>query len=496
MTTALIYHEAAHILFSGEKPIPRLLGWLWNALEDRRIERLLVKAYPQFKSSLEFINDTVWYYSETTQDILAGCLFWGWENHLSANQRKFNPAFGLVELWEEQIKPLVEQAWEAANSDEVTEIAIKILQILGNDFEQDISHLPMVFWHPPMGDKIKVQSLSDQELADLDSSSLHDLSHLFERNDDSSEDEIDEATQKNNEDNFEDEIDQDCWQAEDKDEDLEEDLEEDDFDDEDKALDDLIGLHLFFPRVIQSPSQTQSPSVILSRVEGYARDLAIALKPQIPNVLKRPHRSRGMFNLERGLDGHERPFDYKQASAPASSVAILTLIDQSGSMDGKRIQEAIAATMLLDRASELAGIAFGVYGFKDLDEPIIHRRLSTGNHPQSEEKIATIEVGGGTYLAPVLRQAVTDLLARSEQIKILIIFHDGELLANDALEVKQQVQRLERINRFFLQPIFIADDAEAVEKNQDVFGHVLNCDRLEDLTIKLKVWLGALLKSR
>ncbi len=361
MTTALIYHEASHIRFSGDKPKEKLLGWLWNVLEDRRIERLLTQAYPQFKPSLEFLNDTAWFYTEETEDILSGCLLWGWENNLPVKQRKFKPTSKDFKLWEQQIKPLVEQAWLVSHSDEVTKIATQILHLLGiNNFDQELNQLPFWFWQAPNGDKTNDEIINDQELQDLD---IFIPDFLGSTN----------SNWLNSPHNINSHLQQFPYF-------------EDDYDDWDNNL----------------QSHPIDPNPILARVEGYARDLATALKPLIPKTIKRPHRARGELNLERALDGHQRPFDYKQAPAPARSVAILTLIDQSTSMRGLRIKEAIAATMLLDRASEIAGITYGVYGFEQVCKPFIHRSLSKGNHCQSREKIAGINVFGGTYLDSLL----------------------------------------------------------------------------------------------
>ena len=448
MTTGLIYHEAAHIRFSKNKPPEKLLGWLWNTLEDRRIERLLTTSYPHFQDALEFLNDTVWYYTQETEDILGGCLLWGWECHLPTHQRKFKPHPQQLQLWEKQIKPLVEKSWMADDSDNVTTIAIEILRLLGiDDFEQPLNQLPLQFWQAPEGDKSNDEVIDDDELKDLSLSLINFLKRL-----------------DNNSSNL-----------------LGNNVDSDDNNDDKNNPDDDL------------QSFDTNSDLILARVEGYARDLATVLKPLIPKTIKRPHQSRGVLNLERALDGHQRMFDYKQAPASARSVAILTLIDQSSSMEGKRIQEAIAATMLLDRASEIAGVTFGVYGFENIKKPIIHRQLDKGNHHLYRDKIAGINVNGYTYLSAVFAEATNHLLARNEQIKILVIFHDGELSNNDAIAVKQQVNRLSKIDRFLIQPIFIGDDEKAVEKNKDIFGHVLHCHQVEELNQLLRVWFRALL---
>lgn len=132
ITAAVVQHEAGHIRYSGSKPNQPVLGWLWNALEDERIERLLAAAYPQMKASFEFLNDAVWYRATPTQNLLAGCLLWRWECDRVPDDRKFYPATPEdLNKWSEEIRPLVEKAWIAETSDEVTEIARAILQRLG-----------------------------------------------------------------------------------------------------------------------------------------------------------------------------------------------------------------------------------------------------------------------------------------------------------------------------------------------------------------------------
>ena len=69
------------------------------------------------------------------------------------------------------------------------------------------------------------------------------------------------------------------------------------------------------PQAPNDPKLTEAdPTPLLAQVEGYARDLALALRPPTPNQRPRPHRSRGELVLERALEGHERPFAYRERS--------------------------------------------------------------------------------------------------------------------------------------------------------------------------------------
>lgn len=156
------------------------------------------------------------------------------------------------------------------------------------------------------------------------------------------------------------------------------------------------------------------------------------------------------------------------------------------------MEEAIAATMLLDRAAEIAGIAFGVWGFEYRPDPVIHRPLAEGHNSQGQRRIAGMKAwGDGTVLHPIFRQAAQTLAQRQEQLKLLILFHDGGIQDTDASCVRDSVQAL-RKKGIYVQPIFIGDNPYAVELNKQVFGHVLACPSVGQLTPLLRSWLHAL----
>jgi hypothetical protein len=131
VTVALVEHEAGHIRHSGEKPTPTLLAWLWNALEDERQERLQTAENPEFADLFAFLGDAVWYHDALATDLLAGCLLWRWEHDRLPSERKFRPANAAMQrIWDQEICPLVEQAWAASTSDDVTTLAHTILHRL------------------------------------------------------------------------------------------------------------------------------------------------------------------------------------------------------------------------------------------------------------------------------------------------------------------------------------------------------------------------------
>jgi hypothetical protein len=129
MLKGFLGHEAGHVRFSGEKP-PGLLGDVWNALEDERIERLMVRDHAELEHIFTMMGDLFASQAHASGNMkgqtLEGVLYWRWCH--DQPQR----------LWQakdqtqwERIRLLVEAAWVALNSDEVKLIAKTILRVLG-----------------------------------------------------------------------------------------------------------------------------------------------------------------------------------------------------------------------------------------------------------------------------------------------------------------------------------------------------------------------------
>lgn len=445
ITLGLIQHEAAHIRFSGwsSRPQEPTLGWLWNTLEDERIERLMIDYYPQIQEFRELLCDAAWFYTEPSSNLLIGCLLWRWEWHRLPEERKFNPGnYPELQLWQKEIRPLVEKAWIAKNSDEVVVIAKEILHRLEIPEQQPLSSdIPFAFWDGSNGEKDQDGLLpkSPATNSSLPSSIVKLPGSLSQSS---------SNIQKKK-------------------------------------------IHQNKKPVSPPKPREVSPHTILTRIEGYARDLALALKPPIAKQFRRPHSSRGELNLQRALEGHQKPFNLKQAPAPSRSVAMLVLIDQSGSMKGKPLNEAIAASLLLDRAASIAEITLGVWGFYNAVEPTIYRPLAVGHNELGQRLIAGIQAKGDTFLTPVFQKATQTLVKRPERVKFLIIFHDGLLNGKDATSVKEEVKIL-RQKGIFLQPIYIGNNPKAVKSNKQVFGQILACSDVTRVTPLLLSWLRAL----
>jgi uncharacterized protein with von Willebrand factor type A (vWA) domain len=130
----------------------------------------------------------------------------------------------------------------------------------------------------------------------------------------------------------------------------------------------------------------------------------------------------------------ERIWQRRIVSRPAR-LAVLLLVDCSGSMAGEKGAAAASATRRIARALRyLSLVAFAVFGFQDELIPIIgfgeteadlHDRIGRipleigGRAPGGHNRPSYNDDG------PVLREATEALFARPEQRKLLIVVSDG-----------------------------------------------------------------------
>ncbi len=136
---ALAYHEASHVLWTDVVPTRGSThGWLINALEDERIERLTAAYYAPAGRDFTELGRRMWLdgwksVADRTTALLNACLFVRWDHERPADTPSrivfADPAD--TELWEAHIFPLVERAWTAPDTATVAAIALEILQRIG-----------------------------------------------------------------------------------------------------------------------------------------------------------------------------------------------------------------------------------------------------------------------------------------------------------------------------------------------------------------------------
>jgi Ca-activated chloride channel homolog len=106
------------------------------------------------------------------------------------------------------------------------------------------------------------------------------------------------------------------------------------------------------------------------------------------------------------------------------SLAIILVIDKSGSMDGVKMQlakrAAIATAEAINPRDQIAVVGF------DSDAQIILELTSAGDRGTINAQIASLEAGGGTFLYPGLEIAQDQLQQSNARRKHIIILSDGQ----------------------------------------------------------------------
>jgi hypothetical protein len=139
LTQGLLAHECGHAWFTGSWPdqSENALQELSNLLEDERSERGICTLYPGVAPAVHLLGDLVYASQGKSPDeanlqAYTCCLAWRFAHSRTNEQEMFErldvSAAG-QSLWH-KIRPLVEQAWVAADTESVISLAKDILSIL------------------------------------------------------------------------------------------------------------------------------------------------------------------------------------------------------------------------------------------------------------------------------------------------------------------------------------------------------------------------------
>ncbi len=146
---ALAYHEAGHVLFTAVGSTSGdVHHWLTNALEDERMERLVVAFYPPAGRDIAALGHRLWQAGpgvgvDRTTLLLNACLFHRWDHARptgAASLLALPDADGA--LWATEIRPRVEEAWMAAGTARVAALAREILHLVGVPEHAPAERLP------------------------------------------------------------------------------------------------------------------------------------------------------------------------------------------------------------------------------------------------------------------------------------------------------------------------------------------------------------------
>ena len=142
ISRAMARHEAGHVLFTEDYAVAgELHAWLTNALEDGRMERLTGRHYPPARADFDALGTLLWqkkplapvHTSSRADRLLNACLFWRWDClRPSGTPSRWRWADDDERrVWDEQVRPRVEEAWQAPTAVRVAEIALELLRIIG-----------------------------------------------------------------------------------------------------------------------------------------------------------------------------------------------------------------------------------------------------------------------------------------------------------------------------------------------------------------------------
>jgi uncharacterized membrane protein/uncharacterized protein YegL len=123
------------------------------------------------------------------------------------------------------------------------------------------------------------------------------------------------------------------------------------------------------------------------------------------------------------------PVTFEAKKDKPDTVAMIMVLDKSGSMGGQKIEmtkEAAKAPLSLLKDTD----SFGVIAF-DYNFYIPVKFQSVANRASIIQAISTIAAGGETNIYPALREAYLQLAGASTQVKHVILLSDGRSLPDD-----------------------------------------------------------------
>jgi len=123
------------------------------------------------------------------------------------------------------------------------------------------------------------------------------------------------------------------------------------------------------------------------------------------------------------------PVTFETKKEKPDSVAMIVVLDKSGSMGGQKIEmtkEAAKAPLALLKDTDTFGVVAFDYNFY---WPVKFQAVS--NRSAITQAISTIIAGGETNIYPALREAYIQLAGSTSQVKHVILLSDGRSLPDD-----------------------------------------------------------------
>ncbi|GAA5533840.1 VWA domain-containing protein [Deinococcus aluminii] len=504
----LIAHEAGHVVFSALKPAAEPLGWVWNALEDERMERLVTRRFPELAADFAFLGDVMLLKDPSaTLDLQNACLVWRWAHDRS--DFPFQVPEEHQDLWHHQIRPLVEEAWDA-HRDDVVLIAQAILDLLperstppsslpdlradGGGMEdvqpeerQQPKHAPQNRQEPPQEDQEGGNGTGEK----ADEQDTGKASAPRSKNgEESGEQEQPGRGRQEPGEEQQDQTDAGQDAASSTPGERQPDL---DPSPPGRTPPSQPG----HPAAVRSPGEAgQLPSPppepqptpaddLLFQVDGHARKLAGILAPPGRPARREAHRSRGTFRYDRYQQGAERYFRKKVGEEKPAPFLLRLCVDLSSSMGGPRLNAARDAALMLARAGMYARSRLQVIGFATEAREVVPLELPWQDAAQ---RLSGLRASGGTRLSSALEVAFAGT-ARPDEQEVLVIICDGELTGYDVqccARLLEDRRRTWRHAPLTVLPILIGEGVGGTATYLELFGAAHPVMSLDDISRTLK----------
>ncbi len=464
-TQGILAHEVGHVLFTTGWKFgwnEQILAWLSNALEDERMERAISIYYPGVAPAIRLTGDLMWEDTASavrhitrrggraisTEVMMNLCLAWRWA-HSRSTEGEMLAIFGASlddrRKWVE-VRPLVEEAWTAPNTEAVIAIARRILDVL--DIPPDTPFRGI----PNRDIQRKAESDAPGDALPFPKEASDGAPGLGVGAD------------------------------------------------EDALPDTSAHAATAGDPYVQFSPYTD----IEDAVRADARRLAEAVKIPQPRVRTGAHEWRGRYSFRQELRTPDTPNRLRQQIGKSGKgVAVYVLVDRSGSMSGmsEAVRRALMTIYLaLTDAKVPVGIAY--FGHRDglgnPQEAVLEVTLRMRTAPDELDKsLIAGYVGrtGAEYLHWGLTLAEKRLERRPERKKIILVVHDGYPVyhgrhGDDESLSTEDVKRLERKGIVPL-GVFLGSE-ERAGKLQKIFPRIVATDS-EHLADKLGRMLRSLL---
>jgi hypothetical protein len=224
-------------------------------------------------------------------------------------------------------------------------------------------------------------------------------------------------------------------------------------------------------RIVEYPRGGRDNDDLRTQVRPFSQRLALHLEG-IRRTDWRPtgHQESGTFDMGRLLPALlDEPAVFRRlVQRPVTRFAVSILLDESGSMELHRRSGALARSVLtlalaleaLEMPYEVRLFSGGTAAVKHFDD----RHLV----PERAAAVSTWG-GGGTILTPTARLAITSLLGRDEEQRLLITLTDGALGHRDR-EPAEAALRHARQRGIVTFGVFLGDPGPATGDMATLFG--------------------------